>query len=130
MIKQTGTVTVFVSDQDRAKAFYTDKLGFKVTADYPIDPHTRWLTVTAPEDDTEICLLRPGPMHDDAEELKQRIGAWTGIVFLTDDIDKTYKTLHDRGVEFDHEPRPQPWGGKEARFSDQDNNSFELVQRS
>ena len=50
MITSIATVTVFVEDQDRAKAFYTEKLGFKLINDSEMFPGSgmRWITV-APE---------------------------------------------------------------------------------
>jgi catechol 2,3-dioxygenase-like lactoylglutathione lyase family enzyme len=54
-------VNVFVEDQDRAKAFYTEKLGFEVRSDATLDGF-RWLTV-GPKDqpDLNILLAHPQP---------------------------------------------------------------------
>ena len=38
MINRVGTVSIFVEDQDRAKAFYTEKLGMECTADNEMWP--------------------------------------------------------------------------------------------
>ena len=38
MIKRVGTVSVFVSDQQRAKAFYTEKLGMELRLEAPLFP--------------------------------------------------------------------------------------------
>src|SRR5688572_25920910 len=131
MITRLGSVPVFVSDQDRALAFYRDKLGFEVVIDYQYGPEFRWLTVARQKGETEIILFRPVPsiVANRVEEIKKRIGTWTGIVFLTDDIHDTYEMLRKRGVEFEAEPRVQSWGGQETWFSDPDGNSFHLVQR-
>jgi catechol 2,3-dioxygenase-like lactoylglutathione lyase family enzyme len=63
MIKRLSHAGVPVLDQDSAKAFYTDKLGFEVRTDVTMDGF-RWLTVS-PHDqpDLEFILLRPGPPH-------------------------------------------------------------------
>jgi len=65
-------VNVFVEDQDRAKAFYTEKLGFEVRSDATLDGF-RWLTV-GPKDqpDLNILLARPQPpmfSEEDAQAL-------------------------------------------------------------
>ena len=44
MIKKLVNVNVFVEDQDRAKSFYTEKLGFEVRTDMTMDNGFRWLT--------------------------------------------------------------------------------------
>ena|SRR5947209_580233 len=131
MIKRLGSVPIFVSDQDRTLAFFTEKLGFKVAYDHRYGPEFRWLGVAHQEGGTEIVLFRPvaSVVGDRTEELNKRIGTWTGIIFLTDDIKQTYQSLRQRGVEFNAEPRQQSWGGWEALFSDPDGNVFHLVQR-
>jgi catechol 2,3-dioxygenase-like lactoylglutathione lyase family enzyme len=45
MIKRIKTVGLYVEDQDRALAFYTEKLGFEVYADQPMGPKARWIEV-------------------------------------------------------------------------------------
>ena len=47
-ISQLGRVIVPVSDQDEAIAFYTEKLGFTVSADVPYGEGDRWVEVTPP----------------------------------------------------------------------------------
>ena len=48
------------------------------------------------------------------------------IVFGTDDIQRTYKELSARGVEFTQAPSEESWGSQ-AQFVDQDGNGFVLV---
>jgi catechol 2,3-dioxygenase-like lactoylglutathione lyase family enzyme len=48
MIKGISIVSVWVLDQDSAKEFYADKLGFTVTNDLKLDNGMRWLTVRPP----------------------------------------------------------------------------------
>lgn len=131
MIKRLGSVPVFVSDQERALAFFKEKLGLEVAFDYRYGPEFRWLAVAHRDGGTEIVLFHPVALivGDRVEELNRRIGTWTGIVFLTDDMEQTYQSLRQQGVEFSAEPRKQSWGGWEALFSDPDGNVFHLVQR-
>ncbi|HYP30170.1 MAG TPA: VOC family protein [Blastocatellia bacterium] len=131
MFTRIGSVPIFVSDQERALAFYRDKLGFEVVLDQQYGPEFRWVTVARQEGETELVLFRPVPSiaGNQLKELEGRIGIWTGITFLTADINATYQTLRQRGVEFQTEPTRQAWGGTEALFSDPDGNYFHLVQR-
>ena len=57
MINAVSTVCIFVSDQDRAKAFYTEKLGFEVHMDAPMGP-SRWIAVAPKGALTEIILYK------------------------------------------------------------------------
>jgi len=131
MIKRLGSVPVFVSDTDRAIAFYRDKLGLELVMDYKFGPEFRWVAVARSRGETELVLFHPVPSvaGSRVEELRQRIGTWTGIVFFTDDIQTTYRELIDKGVEFSVEPKLQPWRGWETQFTDPDGNWFHLVQR-
>jgi lactoylglutathione lyase len=131
MSLRLGSVPVFVSNQERAVEFYCDKLGFKRTLDIPLDSNVRWLTVAMAANQTELILFHPAMVRniDERRQLEERIGIWTGAIFLTDDIDDTFLLLKNRGVEFISEPKKQHWGGWEAVFRDPDGNQFCLAQR-
>jgi len=129
MIKRVACFPVFVSDQDRALAFYRDKLGFAVVSDHPMDSESRWITVAPHGAETEIILFLPTKSTDASGDLRKRIGSWTGVVLLSDDIKSTYKELHQNGVKFESEPARQAWGGWETWLRDPDGNRFHLVQR-
>jgi catechol 2,3-dioxygenase-like lactoylglutathione lyase family enzyme len=61
MITKLSHTTIWVLDQDEAREFYTDKLGFEVNTDERMDGF-RWLTVSPPNQrDHELILLEPGP---------------------------------------------------------------------
>ena len=92
-------------DQDAAKNFYTEKLGFEVRNDVTMDGF-RWLTVSPPgQPDFELIRFRPGPpMHDEesAAALRSLLakGALSGGVWETHDCRATYRELSERGVVF------------------------------
>jgi lactoylglutathione lyase len=46
MLTNIGTITVQVTDQDKALEFYTQKLGFEKRSDEPMGPNQRWIEVT------------------------------------------------------------------------------------
>ena len=133
MIKKLSHVNVFVLDQDRAKQFYTEKLGFEVHSDATLDGF-RWLTVGPKEQpDLHILLAEPGPpmfSPEDAQALRALIakGAMTGGVIETDDCRGTYTELKAKGVVFLQEPADRPYG-VEALFRDDSGNWFSLNQR-
>ena len=83
MITRLSHVNVCVLDQDRAKEFYTEKLGFEVRTDMRIggDGGMRWLTVGAKDQpDVQLTLMVPGtpgldPESADARQLLARLNA-------------------------------------------------------
>lgn len=133
MIKRLSHAPVYVLDQDRAKAFYTEKLGFEVRADEDLDGF-RWLTV-GPKDqpDVELILANPAPPMFDPESaaLVQGLvakGALGAGAFETEDCHAEYKELSANGVTFVQEPAERPYG-IEAIFRDDSGNWFSLTER-
>jgi catechol 2,3-dioxygenase-like lactoylglutathione lyase family enzyme len=119
MLKRLMFATIYVSDQDRALAFYTEKLGLQKIADNP-HPEARFLTV-APSDTSMHILLWPG-------NPAQRPGDGApGPVFLeSDDLRKEFDVLRSRGVEFvEPEPVDYPYGVRITAL-DPDGNRIEL----
>ena len=132
MIKNVSHMNVFVLDQDRAKAFYTEKLGFEVRSDASLDGF-RWLTVgPAGQPDLNILLAAPAPpmfSEEDAAALRGLIakGVMPGGVIETDDCRRTFEELSAKGVTFLQEPAERPYG-VEALLRDDSGNWFSLNQ--
>ncbi|GAX89134.1 VOC family protein [Effusibacillus lacus] len=120
-------VTVYVTDQDRALAFYRDFLGFEVKMDIG-NENFRWLAVAPKNDQTHLVLLKVTPENPHYTDWSSRIGKHSGYIFYTDNIRETYEELKLKGVHFPIEPRQVDWGGFEGTFEDPDGNQFELVQ--
>lgn len=135
MIKGMSIVTVWVLDQDRAKEFYTEKLGFEVRTDMRLggDGGMRWLTVGAKDQpDVQLTLMVPGTPGLDpesAEAIKKLVakGVLGAGVLTTDDIHGDYAALKAKGVEFIQEPQERPYG-TEALFRDDSGNWFSFTQ--
>ncbi|MEU6113575.1 VOC family protein [Streptomyces sp. NPDC047117] len=137
MIKGLAITTVWVLDQDRAKEFYTEKLGLEVRTDMRMggEDGMRWLTVGAKDQpDLELTLMVPGAPGLDpesAEAMKKLVskGVLGAGVLRTDDIRAEYAALKAKGVEFLQEPQERPYG-TEAIFRDDSGNWFSLTQPS
>ncbi len=56
MFTKIGTISVGVSDQDKALDFYVNKLGFEKVDDQPMSATERWLEVAIPGTQTHIML--------------------------------------------------------------------------
>ncbi|MFF3458730.1 VOC family protein [Streptomyces sp. NPDC002730] len=124
-------------DQDRAKEFYTEKLGLEVRTDMTLgDGGMRWLTVGAkdqPDVELELTLMVPGaPAMDPeaAEAMKTLIskGVMGAGVLATDDVHGDYEKLKARGVEFLQPPQERPYG-TEAILRDDSGNWYSFTQQ-
>ena len=133
MITKLSHTTIWVLDQDEAREFYTDKLGFEVNTDERMDGF-RWLTVSPRNQrDHELILLEPGPPMMDpetAEQVKALVakGAIGPGAFETDDCRRTYGDLRERGVDFLSEPTERFYG-IEATLRDNSGNWFSMTER-
>jgi catechol 2,3-dioxygenase-like lactoylglutathione lyase family enzyme len=110
-----------VSDQDKAIAFYTEKLGFSVAADVPFGVGDRWVEVAPPSGGAAIALTMP--MGD------WQPGRMTGISLSTTDARKEREELSSSGVELDGDIMGGD-GTVPLLFSirDQDGNSIMIVE--
>jgi predicted enzyme related to lactoylglutathione lyase len=81
---------IAVSDMPKAKAFYAEKLGLKVTTDYRMDDTNWWVALTLPEGGVTITLtthlahMKPGTQT---------------LYFATSDINEAHKELSKKGVD-------------------------------
>ena len=117
-------VVLGVQDQDRAKEFWTAKLGYEVVADAPYGAE-RWLEVRSPDRAVNLVLeLTAGAQSAPAapEHLPT-----SNVMFECDDIVATHRELAARGVEFPQPPGNQPFGWW-AMFVDSEGNRFALGQ--
>jgi predicted enzyme related to lactoylglutathione lyase len=134
MIQRLSHTTLYVTDQDAARDFYVNKLGFEVRMDQSMGEF-RWLTVGPKgQPDLELILMKIGAnLGADAETARQmtemlsqgKLGA--AGVFQTADCRKTYEELVARGVEFAAPPEDRFYG-IEAVFKDNSGNRFSLTQ--
>lgn len=135
MITKLSHVTIFVTNQDEALKFYTEKLGFELNTDATMENGFRWLTVNPKmQPDLEIILMepKPGMMFDEttAKQIRELIekGAFGSGAFDTADCQATYEELKGRGVEFMSPPTERPYG-IETLFKDNSGNWFSLTQQ-
>lgn len=101
------TVTsIPVTNQERARKFYTEMLGFVIKRDIPLGD-ARWLTLVSPEDPEGVeLLLEPNGEYPTMKALKAALVA-DGIpytMFLVSDVYAEYDRLRSQGVEFTMEP--------------------------
>jgi predicted enzyme related to lactoylglutathione lyase len=122
-----GKIVVGVRDQNRAKKFWSEVLGFTVSTDAAYDDAgARWVEVTAPDGNVTLILSTDPEYRYQVAGNDQVPNA--NPFFYTDDLEKTYRELSARGVEFPEKPSRQPWGWW-SMFTDSEGNRFALQQR-
>ena len=119
MINRVDVVSIPVSDQDRAKAFYRDKLGFVELSDTRIGDGMRWVQLSPPGSAASVTLVTwfesmpPGSLR--------------GLVLNTPTLDIDVEELKRKDVETSS-IQEQPWA-RFVTFTDPDGNGLILQQR-
>ncbi|WP_329413698.1 VOC family protein [Nocardia vinacea] len=132
-ITNVSLVTVYVTDQDAAKQWYTEKLGFVERTDLTMgDNGFRWVSIAHPDHpELEVTLMIPGPPLDDnlADAIRRALANGTNgaLGLKTDDCQKTFEELTAKGVEFIQPPAKRPYG-TEAIIRDNSGNWLVLVE--
>jgi catechol 2,3-dioxygenase-like lactoylglutathione lyase family enzyme len=111
-------ITVPVSDVDRAKNFYVDKVGFHPDHDHRVNESLRFVQLTPPGSGCSIAIgeglttMAPGSVE--------------GLQLVVDDADAARAELAGRGLEVS-EVEDLPWG-RFVYFKDPDGNSWNIQQ--
>ncbi|HEY9388814.1 MAG TPA: VOC family protein [Mycobacteriales bacterium] len=132
MITNISLVTVYCLDQDAARDFYVDVLGFQPRVDITMGEGFRWVTVGHPsQPELDVTLMVPGPPLDPeaADFVRRQLekGQMGGLGLTVDDCRATYQELSARGVVFLQEPSDRPYG-VEAVMRDNSGNWLVLVE--
>ena len=116
-------ISLNVRDQEAAKRFWTEKMGFEEIGDQPMDGpgSTRWIEVRAPGGALHLVLYAT---YFDPDQ----VGRLGTVLFTCDDINETHEVLTARGVDFPDAPSRQDWGWW-ATFKDNEGNLYGLGQR-
>ena len=111
-------VAVPVSDVDRAKAFYTEKIGFNADHDHKVSDQIRFVQLTPPG---SACSIVIGVGITDMQP-----GSLKGLQMVVADIQEVRDELVKRGVEVS-QIEVMPWGSF-IYFSDPDGNKWSIQQ--
>ena len=111
-------VAVPVTDVDRAKAFYTEKVGFNADHDHQVSEEMRFVQLTPPG---SACSIAIGTGIMDTTP-----GSVKGLQIVVSDIEAARQHLTQNGVEVS-EIQDFPWG-RFVFFNDPDGNGWSLQQ--
>jgi predicted enzyme related to lactoylglutathione lyase len=124
LIKGVSKVVVAVEDQQQAKLFWTNRMGFRVTQDETYGDE-RWVEVASP-DGGPVLVLTPRPPGQPRPEVPEMLPQ-SPVFFTCDDIQRTHRELTARGVEFSTPPARMHFGWW-ALFCDQEGTRYALGQ--
>jgi predicted enzyme related to lactoylglutathione lyase len=111
-------VAVPVSDVDRAKAFYTEQVGFNADHDHRVSDEMRFVQLTPPG---SACSIAIGTGIMDTVP-----GSVQGLQLVVSDADAARAQLVERGVEVG-EVQEFPWG-RFVFFNDPDGNGWAVQE--
>ena len=128
-LKSVTMISVPVSSQDAARAFYVDKLGFAVKFDYVMGGDeagaagagARWLMLTPPGGGADIALVTWFGDSTPPGSARLSIGC--------DDVDATYEHFRTAGVRPNNAVEDAPWG-RWFGFDDPDGNNWLVVEEN
>ena len=112
-------ISLPVSDQDRARDFYVNVLGFDLVRDNPMGPDSRWVQVAPKGGQTAITLVTWFPSMPP--------GSTKGTVLESNDLDGDVSNLLAKGVTIEGGIQEQPWG-RFVTFDDLDGNGIVLQE--
>jgi predicted enzyme related to lactoylglutathione lyase len=111
-------VQVPVSDVDRAKAFYVNRVGFLAEHDHRVSEELRFVQLTPPGSACSIALTTG------AHQMQP--GSASGLQLVVEDADAARAELVERGVEAS-EVQEFPWG-RFVFFADPDGNDWAVQE--
>lgn len=123
MIQRLDEVMLYVNDQETAKDFWTEKLGFTVSSD--TEQHGMRTIVLRPSSDAQTAIV----LHNKQKIQSLDLGISTetpSLMFATDDIEQLYQDYQDKDITVgDLVDMPQ---GRVFNFADDENNYFAVKQ--
>ncbi len=124
-----AVTSVYVDDQDKALAFYTDVLGFQKKNEIPVGEF-RWLTVISPDQPDGPELLLEPDAHPAARTFKAALveDGIPATSFAVDDVDAEHARLTEQGVRF-VQPPTEMGEATMAVFDDTCGNLIQIASR-
>jgi predicted enzyme related to lactoylglutathione lyase len=115
MLRHVKFANLPVTDQDRALAFWRDRLGLAVATDEAYGEGWRWIELELPGAETRLVFTRRPDETPSAEP---------DLILICDDVDESFRDLMAKGVAFTQDPSDAPWraGERYALFRDSEGN--------
>ena len=127
MSQRIAYVTLLVRNYAEAIAFYTNVLGFTLTADLDLDNGKRWVVVAPPGPASCSLLLAEAQTDQEMRGVGQQGAGRVWLFLHTDDFWRDYPVLQARGLRFLETPRSEVYGHV-AVFEDLYGNKWDLLE--
>lgn len=127
MKQSLAHIALVVRDYDEAIEFYTQKLGFVLVEDTRLSETKRWVLVAPPGSSGCSLLLAKAVGDEQASRVGNQTGGRVFLFLNTDDFERDYNSMKQKGISFIREPVIETWGTV-AVFADLYGNLWDLIQ--
>lgn len=128
MIQSIVHIALVVRDYDEAIDFYTKKLNFTLIEDsYQPEQDKRWVVVAPVNSQGTTLLLAKASQPLQEEFIGNQAGGRVFLFLATDDFQRDYQQMQDKGIEFVRKPKIVDYGTV-AVFRDLYGNLWDLIQ--
>ena len=128
MKQSIAHVALVVRDYDEAIRFYTKTLDFELIDDtYQPEQDKRWVLVAPPGSKGTSLLLARASTPEQEEFVGNQSGGRVFLFLETDDFQRDYQRMLERGVRFVREPKHETYGTV-AVFEDLYGNRWDLIE--
>ena len=122
MINKIFKITIYVNNQEEAKKFWVDKMGFEVKREENMIGEHKWLEVSPKDDDSTTFVLYDKNLMK-SQNSSINVGH-PSVMLYTKDIEKSYSDMKSIGIVVG-EIMNYPYG-KMYNFFDNDGNTYLL----
>ena len=122
MISKIFKITIYVDNQEEAKKFWVDKMGFEVRREENMMGQHKWLEVSPKDDDSTTFVLYDKNLMK-SQNSSINVGH-PSVMLYTKDIEKSYSDMKSIGIVVG-EIMNYPYG-KMYNFFDNDGNTYLL----
>jgi catechol 2,3-dioxygenase-like lactoylglutathione lyase family enzyme len=120
-------LALVVRNYDDAIRFYTEKLNFTLVEDTQLSETKRWVRIQPPGSDGCGILLARAANYEQESRIGNQTGGRVFLFLYTDDFDRDYANLKEKGVRIIREPVVEEYG-KVCVFADLYGNLIDLIQ--
>lgn len=119
MIPKLAKVTIYVENQQQAKHFWIDRMGYRVACEQAVGPGLNWLEVAAPDSRISFVLYPKTAMQTQNPEVS--VGH-PSVILCAHNLDRLHHKMKKNGIEVG-ELEEFPYG-RMFSFCDQDHNPY------
>jgi len=127
MKQELAHIALVVADYDEAIAFYTKQLNFTLVEDTVLSETKRWVLIAPPGSSGCQLLLAKAANEEQASRIGNQTGGRVFLFLYTDNFQRDYTAMLEKGIEFVREPITEPYGTV-AVFKDLYGNYWDLIE--